>query len=85
VHISGAFGVMTRHRDISRAVHSLVAQLGLTYAAVDLRYIKAGEFVFFEINPEGQYLWIEIETDILISAAIAKVLMGRLKTGATSN
>ena len=34
-----------------------------------------GRYVFIEINPSGQYLWIEEETGLPISAAICDFLM----------
>jgi len=34
-----------------------------------------GRYVFVEINPSGQYLWIEEETGLPISAAICDFLM----------
>lgn len=49
--------------------------LGLVYGAYDLRRTEEDEFVFFEVNPDGQYLYIEMATDLPISRAIAKVLL----------
>jgi RimK-like ATP-grasp domain len=54
----------------------LVSDFGLVYGAIDLRFSAANGYVFFELNPEGQYLWIEIETGLPISRAIAKHLIG---------
>lgn len=50
---------------------------GLEYGAYDLRCDEAGNPHFLEVNPDGQYLWIEIESDLPISDAIAH----RLATG----
>jgi hypothetical protein len=60
--------------DIEVKIASLVRTLGLVYSAVDLRY-SDGEYTFFELNPEGQYLWIEIESGLAISAEIARRLI----------
>jgi len=54
---------------------ALREKLGLSYMAVDMRFSAQKGFVFFEVNPEGQYLWIEIETGFPISDAIARVLL----------
>jgi glutathione synthase/RimK-type ligase-like ATP-grasp enzyme len=40
-------------------VVSLVHALGLIYGAVDLAMSQTGEWYFFEVNPIGQWLWIE--------------------------
>lgn len=53
---------------------SLVAKLGLQYGAIDMIYTPEGEYVFLEINPNGQYGWIEQRTGLPISEAIAKAL-----------
>lgn len=52
----------------------LMKKLGLFYGAIDLRYSNDNGYTFFEINPEGQYLWIEIETGLPISKSIANFL-----------
>lgn len=61
--------------DIESKVVELVRSFGLVYSAVDLRYSDERGYVFFESNPEGQYLWTEIEADLQISHAIATELL----------
>ena len=34
----------------------------------------SGEYFFLECNPNGQWLWVELETDLPISRAIAEFL-----------
>jgi hypothetical protein len=53
----------------------LVEQLELSYGAIDLVLTPEGRYVFLEINPNGQYLWIEEQTGLPISAAICDLLM----------
>jgi glutathione synthase/RimK-type ligase-like ATP-grasp enzyme len=48
----------------------LVRRLGLVYGAIDMILTPDGKYVFLEINPNGQYLWIEELTDLPISEAI---------------
>lgn len=52
----------------------LVRELGLRYGAIDLVLTPDGRYVFLEINPNGQYLWIEHDTGLPISEAIADLL-----------
>lgn len=49
---------------------------GLRYSAFDFAELKNGEFVFFEFNPIGNWLWIEQITELPISKAIADSLKG---------
>jgi hypothetical protein len=62
-------------REIEAKLVKLVKSFGLVYSAIDMRYSKDLGYVFFESNPEGQYLWIEIETDLQISHEIALRLL----------
>lgn len=54
---------------------ALMARMGLVYGAIDLRLRPDGEYVFLEINPAGQFLFIEQETQQPIAAAIAQTLL----------
>jgi hypothetical protein len=52
----------------------LVTALGLCYGAIDMILTPDGRYVFLEINPNGQFGWIENLTGFPISAAIARLL-----------
>ena len=43
-------------------LHELMGRLGLTYGAIDLRLTPEGRYVFLEVNPAGQFLYIEQAT-----------------------
>jgi len=55
----------------------LMDQLGLNYGAADLILTPDGRHVFLEVNPVGEYFWLEQPADLPISRAIADVLLGR--------
>jgi hypothetical protein len=50
-------------------------RLGLVYGAIDLRLTPEGRYVFLEINPSGQFLYVEHATGQPITAALAKALI----------
>jgi glutathione synthase/RimK-type ligase-like ATP-grasp enzyme len=52
----------------------LMEMLGLQYGAIDIRRTPDGELFFLEVNTSGQYLWVEVDTKMQISAAIASLL-----------
>lgn len=52
----------------------LMRKLGLHYGAIDLVKNKNGQHVFLEINPNGQWYWLEDLAGIKVSDAIAKNL-----------
>lgn len=55
----------------------LVEELGIQYGAIDMIVTPDGRYVFVEINPNGQYLWIEHQTGLPISEAICDLLLGK--------
>lgn len=55
-------------------VHALMARLGLHYAAIDMKLTDEGDHVFLELNPQGQFLYVEILTGMPIAAAMAALL-----------
>jgi glutathione synthase/RimK-type ligase-like ATP-grasp enzyme len=54
----------------------LVHSYELLFAAVDFAVDEDGRFVFFEINPNGQWAWIEQRTGLPLRARLADVLLG---------
>ncbi|ANZ25349.1 hypothetical protein RAJCM14343_5772 [Rhodococcus aetherivorans] len=54
---------------------SLVAELELQYGTIDLILTPDGRYVFLEINPSGQWLWIEDATGLPISDALCELLL----------
>lgn len=63
-----------------RAIRDLMARLGLVYGALDFRRRPDGEHVFLEINPAGQWLFVEERTGQPIARTLAR-LLARHATG----
>lgn len=61
--------------DVVVKLHALIGALGLVYGAIDMRLTPDGEYVFLEINPAGQWLFIEERTGQPITAALANQLL----------
>jgi glutathione synthase/RimK-type ligase-like ATP-grasp enzyme len=57
--------------EVQDTLRLLTRRLGLEYGAVDVRLTPEGSYVFLEINPAGQFLWIEMATGQKIAAALA--------------
>ena len=53
----------------------LVASLGLEFGAVDLIIRPDGGYTFLEVNPNGQWAWIELELGLPISVALVDALL----------
>lgn len=61
--------------DVGAKLLALMDRLGLEYGAIDLRLTPAGEYVFFEVNPAGQFLFVEHACGLPIADALAERLM----------
>jgi hypothetical protein len=60
--------------DVAHKLDNLMKSLGLQFGCIDLILTPEGEYVFLEVNPSGQWLWIER----LIGAPISNTLAGLL-------
>ena len=51
----------------------LVKELGLGFGAIDLVVTPENEYYFLEVNPNGQWAWVEFDTGLPISEALIKL------------
>jgi ATP-grasp ribosomal peptide maturase len=61
---------------VRQGVLILMSKLSLRFGALDFLVTPSGDWVFLEINPNGQWAWIEDKTGLPIAAAIADALEG---------
>jgi glutathione synthase/RimK-type ligase-like ATP-grasp enzyme len=71
--------------ELEAKLRALMARLGLAYGAIDMRLRPDGTYVFLEINPAGQWMYIEAATGQPIAQAVAQQLheSDRTQTGRT--
>jgi hypothetical protein len=60
--------------DVRGALLSMVTGLGLRFCSADLVLTPDGRHVFLDLNPNGQWLWLELEAGLPLSAAMAALL-----------
>lgn len=67
------------HHALPGAVHAalqrLMSSLHLRQGAIDMIVTPAGEYVFLEVNPTGEWGMLEAELDLPISTALADALL----------
>lgn len=63
--------------DVRRKVTEFMMRLKIHYGAIDFIVSPSGQYYFLEINPMGQWLWIEDLTGLQISKSIAMWLIQR--------
>ncbi len=69
--------------DVAERCVALVKEDGLLFGAIDMILTPDNRYVFLEMNPNGEYAWIEELTGLPISAAIADVLLENEQSAAT--
>lgn len=60
---------------LEKQLLNLVASYGLSYAAIDMALDKSGDYVFLELNPNGEWGWLERVADLDISTAVVATLI----------
>ena len=60
--------------DVEGPLREFHSRAGLVYGAYDFRQSADGDWVFLEVNPAGQFMFVEIQTEMPISRAIAENL-----------
>jgi MvdD family ATP-grasp ribosomal peptide maturase len=64
--------------EIQEKLLKLMAYFGLNYGAIDLIVTPDQRYIFLEINPVGEFFWLELyPPHFPISEAIAKILLNR--------
>lgn len=65
-------------KDVERGLLALMDAFALNYGAIDVIVTPEGRHVFLEVNPAGEFFWLERGgPKFPISSAIADVVLGR--------
>ncbi len=72
---SARFAPTTLPDAVTEKLLLLMKRLDIVYGAIDLRRTAAGEYVFLEVNPAGEWLFVEERTGQPITARTADLLM----------
>jgi hypothetical protein len=59
---------------VAAGLERLHSEFGLVYSASDFAITPDGEWVFLEMNPNGQWGWLEEEAGLPIGEALAEEL-----------
>lgn len=61
--------------ELEKRLLALHCRLGLVFAAYDFIVTPQGEHIFLEVNPAGQWLWLEEATGIPVTGALVDMLL----------
>ena len=62
---------------VEEKILCLMDYFSLNYGAIDIILTPDDRHVFLELNPSGEFFWLERTPGLPISEAIADVLLGR--------
>jgi hypothetical protein len=71
---AACFRPTTLSAGVEKRLRALMSALGLVYGAIDLRRTPSGEDVFLEVNPAGEWRFVEDRTGLPITEAVAQLL-----------
>ncbi len=69
-----AWEAYTLPEDVKEKLLKLMAEFRLNYGAIDIILTPDNRYVFLEVNPVGEFFWLERHPQLPISKAIAEVL-----------
>lgn len=61
-------------KGIKEKILKFVSQQGLVYSAIDLVVTEKDKYYFLENNPNGQWLWLELQTGFSLSNELISLL-----------
>lgn len=62
-------------KEVEVKVFALMKEMGLRYGSIDMIVTPGGEYVFLEINPSGQWHFVQAKTGAQIARALANLLI----------
>jgi D-alanine-D-alanine ligase-like ATP-grasp enzyme len=69
-----AYSVVQPPPGITEALRAYLSHFGLVFGAFDFAIDTAGQWWFLECNPSGQWAWLEPETGLPMTSAMANLL-----------
>jgi hypothetical protein len=59
--------------EVALSVKRLMRRYGLRFAAIDMAIDLDGKWVFFEVNPNGQWAWLDLSAGLNIARSFIEV------------
>lgn len=66
--------ILALPQQVEASIHRLMDSFGINFASIDMLLTAEGEFVFLELNPNGQWLWLEEELGLPLVSSMADLL-----------
>jgi hypothetical protein len=72
--LSVKYSAYTLSDHVQAALQLLMVELGLAFGAIDMRLDKGGQCYFLEVNPAGQFAYLEVKTGLPLTMSLASAL-----------
>lgn len=73
------YSISSLSEDVERRCRAMMTRLGLLYGAFDFIRTPEGELVFLEVNPTGEWAWLEDRLGFPMRNAFVEILYGEQK------
>jgi hypothetical protein len=73
------YSISSLSKDVEAKCRAMLAKLGLIYGAFDFIRTPEGELVFLEVNPTGEWAWLEDRLGFPMRHAFVELLFGEQK------
>lgn len=84
-NISVPLEVIELEEDVKRRLRKILTMLRLKMGVIDLKFTPDDELVWFEINPQGQFLFVEGLTGLDLTSAFSNFLYQEARQSVYSN
>ncbi|MBH8556149.1 MvdD family ATP-grasp ribosomal peptide maturase [Nostocaceae cyanobacterium CENA357] len=79
IALLNAWESYTLPQDVEEKLLKLMVEFRMNYGAIDIILTPDGRYVFLEVNPVGEFFWLEHCPGLPISQTIAEVLQNSVK------
>lgn len=62
-------------KNVNKFCLDLIKNYGLSFGEIDMIFTKDNRYVFLELNPNGQWLWLELKSGYNLSKDVAENLL----------
>lgn len=62
---------------VKDSIFATMKGLGLSFGTIDMKINNSHDYVFLEVNPQGQFLYVEILTGLPLAMAMAEFLLSQ--------
>ena len=59
---------------LQRDILLFIKKMGLQFGCIDMIVTQEGKYIFLEINPNGQWYFVQLKTHVNIAKAVAELL-----------